>query len=172
MNRVGDLIHKFEETDQTVADFNDLFFFCPLITFDPKSKVTIHELRVGSIRKITVDGVILLHDFDVQHRDKILPDPRRKKVPYVKKRPEVSVNQVVSSKEAKLIPGAYKVLQYIKGMEHNSFLQTETSKYLCMSTKSLSDYLQVLKDCSIIDFKVNKGSHTEVYIKGENKWKV
>lgn len=172
MNRIGELIKQFESTDQTVADFNDLFFFCPLTTFLPTSKVEIFELRVSSIRKITVDGVILLHDFDVQHRDKILPDPRRKKKPYEKKRPEVSDNLVVSKKEAVLIPGAYKVLQYIKGMQQNNFLQSHVSKYLCMSAKSLSDYLQVLKDCDIIDYKVNKGSHTEVYIKGENKWKL
>lgn len=64
MERLSEKIDRFERTDGTVADFNEVFTDVPLTQFLPTLEVEIGEPDIPvTTRLVTVGGLTIRHSF-------------------------------------------------------------------------------------------------------------
>ena len=61
---IGKKTNKFDNTNQTVKEFNEIFDKTKLIGYNDNEIVEIKENITSTIRKVTINNVEIIHDFE------------------------------------------------------------------------------------------------------------
>lgn len=170
---VDELIKKFEATDQTVKDFNNIFINSP-ITYPYPSNFEVEICGIYPAgRLLVVNGDKIFQEL------KPIKIGRRKtkgkfKKEYVKKMDSIGINigsKRYSNVALKLQPTEFKLLCYFKTSNSKLYTLASISKDLNLTTRTLNTVLPKMEKKNIIKVERLPGLPRKITVNEENVWK-